>query len=310
MPRSTRCSATRAASPGCASRTWTTDATREACVQGVFIAIGHKPNTDILSKRPARDGRRLSSPRAGATATRRRPAFRRVRCRRRYGPHLPPGGDFSRHRLHGRTSTPNATSTPRRLSRPMSRRAPAPGQPATQERDAGRGAETRPRPFAALRKQLQQARLPAPVSSPAPAKRIRHPLEKTLQRRCRSCTGARRGGVSSSSGAASALVRPIARHPDSVEIHRPRSARGHANRGGRGTEEPVRARPETDPLRAAYGGVMMPLRIPAEWRSTHRCVTTPAMQAVRIPRRRCDPICDRAACGRRRQRSGSALSWW
>ncbi len=142
----------------------------------------------------------------------------------------------------------------------MSRRAPAPGPAGNPGRDA-QGAVPKPAsPFAALRKQLQQRALPAPVSSPAPAKRIRHPL----------------GEDSSSAGAdraqepdAEALelfrrsvgaVRPV-RGTDRVEIHRPRPAPRPRTQAveDEETAEPVRARPETDPLRAAYEGVM-PLR--------------------------------------------------
>ena len=56
--RWTKCWATRPASPACASRAPRTAAPRTSRCTGVFIAIGHKPNTEHL-RRPARAGRRL-----------------------------------------------------------------------------------------------------------------------------------------------------------------------------------------------------------------------------------------------------------
>ena len=142
----------------------------------------------------------------------------------------------------------------------MSRRAPAPGPAGTPGRDA-QGAVPKPAsPFAALRKQLQQRALPAPVSSPAPARRIRHPLEEDS-----SSAGADRAQEPDAEALelfrrSVGAVRPV-RGTDRVEIHRPRPAPRPRTQAveDEETEEPVRARPETDPLRAAYEGVM-PLR--------------------------------------------------
>ena len=68
-PRSTKCWATPAASPAC-GRARSRAATRRHRLSGVFIAIGHKPNTDMF------EGQLIwstatSSPWAGAAAMRR-----------------------------------------------------------------------------------------------------------------------------------------------------------------------------------------------------------------------------------------------
>ena len=44
----TKCWATRPASPACASRATKDGATKDIALTGVFIAIGHKPNTSIF----------------------------------------------------------------------------------------------------------------------------------------------------------------------------------------------------------------------------------------------------------------------
>jgi thioredoxin reductase (NADPH) len=48
--------ATIPALPACASRTLQTGATQNVDVFGVFIAIGHKPNTDIFAGQLAMEG--------------------------------------------------------------------------------------------------------------------------------------------------------------------------------------------------------------------------------------------------------------
>ena len=79
----------------------TTARTEELKVTGCFIAIGHKPNTDIFAgqlemkdgyivTKSGLDGQRHRDQRPG-----------RVRRGRRAGPRLPPGGHQRGHRLHG-----------------------------------------------------------------------------------------------------------------------------------------------------------------------------------------------------------------
>lgn len=139
----------------------------------------------------------------------------------------------------------------------MSRRAAASrpsGSP--QGRDAQGPAAKPASPFAALRKQLQRAQ-PAPSPAPSPAKRIRHPLEEDT-------AGARADRAQEPDAEELELfrrsvgaVRPV-RGTDRVEIDRPRPAplpRTQAVEDEE-SEEPARARPETDPLRAAYEGVV------------------------------------------------------
>ena len=74
--RWTKCWATRPASPAYASRTSGPATTKDLAVKGLFIAIGHTPNTQIFDG-PARDGERLHRhPGRRATATRPPPACR------------------------------------------------------------------------------------------------------------------------------------------------------------------------------------------------------------------------------------------
>ncbi len=81
-----------------ADRTRVTGAVSELAVDGVFIGIGHVPNTklfkgqlDAQRERLHQDARRLAHQRAG-----------RVRRRRRAGSRLPPGRHGRRIGLHGR----------------------------------------------------------------------------------------------------------------------------------------------------------------------------------------------------------------
>ena len=78
-----------------------TNKNKTLALKGLFIAIGHTPNTQIFAghldmengyivTRGGRQGRRHRHQRAW-----------RVRCGRRAGPRLPPGGDQRRQRLHG-----------------------------------------------------------------------------------------------------------------------------------------------------------------------------------------------------------------
>lgn len=90
-----------------------TGATEELALQGVFIAIGHSPNTQIFAgqldmkdgyivTRGGRDGMATMTSVPGG-----------VRRRRRAGPRLPPGHHQRRHRLHGgagRAALPRAAA--------------------------------------------------------------------------------------------------------------------------------------------------------------------------------------------------------
>ena len=100
--RSTKCWATSPASPACASSPRKTARPRSSTLTGCFIAIGHKPNTDIFAgqlemkngyiiTKSGLERQRDRDQRAG-----------RVRRGRRAGPRLPPGGHQRRHGLHGR----------------------------------------------------------------------------------------------------------------------------------------------------------------------------------------------------------------
>ena len=75
-----------------------TGAEKELATDGVFIAIGHSPNTELFKGKLA-DGRRgLSDHQARFDRHRRRG---RLRGGRRAGQDLPPGRNGGRHRLHG-----------------------------------------------------------------------------------------------------------------------------------------------------------------------------------------------------------------
>jgi cation diffusion facilitator CzcD-associated flavoprotein CzcO len=69
-------------------------------LHGVFIAIGHKPNTDIFEGQLDMAGGYITSQRHRGQRHRDQRA-RRVRRRRRRRPRLPPGDHLGRLRLHG-----------------------------------------------------------------------------------------------------------------------------------------------------------------------------------------------------------------
>ena len=71
--RSTKCSATTAASPACASRPRKDGATTDLALHGCFIAIGHQPNTEIFEGQlDMKDGYIVT--RSGLSGLPRRPA--------------------------------------------------------------------------------------------------------------------------------------------------------------------------------------------------------------------------------------------
>ena len=116
-----------------------TGARWEAAVDGLFVAIGHEPNTGDLP-RPARPAsERLHQGGAGHHEDL---GARRLRGRRRPGLHLPPGRDRRRHAAAWRPSKPSATSRP--TSPTTSAGANGPGSPGYgTERRRGRGRSRR-----------------------------------------------------------------------------------------------------------------------------------------------------------------------
>ena len=76
-----------------------TGAVTERACDGVFVAIGHTPVTELVAGPAAARSRRLHPDRAGFDGDR---DPRRVRRRRRQGQGIPAGGDGRRSRLHGR----------------------------------------------------------------------------------------------------------------------------------------------------------------------------------------------------------------
>ena len=76
----------------------------------MFVAIGHRPNTDLFTGMLDMDENGYLVTRPGTTYTN---VDRRVRLRRRAGPHLPPGDHGRRFRLHGGDRLPSAGSSPR-----------------------------------------------------------------------------------------------------------------------------------------------------------------------------------------------------
>ena len=99
-----------------------TPQTQELKVQGVFIAIGHTPNTQIFEGQVDMANGYIAvqgGSQGNATAT---SVARRVRgggCRR---PRLSPGGDLRRHGLHGRAGRRGLPRGPAALTAPGSRR--------------------------------------------------------------------------------------------------------------------------------------------------------------------------------------------
>ena len=68
-------------------------------VTGLFVAIGHRPNTDLFKGVLDMDDNGYLVTQPGLVVHQHR---RRLRLRRRAGPHLPPGDHRRRLRLHGR----------------------------------------------------------------------------------------------------------------------------------------------------------------------------------------------------------------
>jgi len=79
------------------------DSTQDFDLDGVFIAIGHKPNTSLFDGQLEMEHGYLkvqSGPQGNATSLQ---YPRGIRCRRRRRSHLPSGHHLCRHRLHGGT---------------------------------------------------------------------------------------------------------------------------------------------------------------------------------------------------------------
>ncbi len=90
-----------------------TGATEDIALMGVFIAIGHKPNTDLFAGQ-LEHGKRLHRHRGRAQRQcHRHQHSRRVRRRRRAGPHLQAGHHLGRHRLPGRARRREVPRQPR-----------------------------------------------------------------------------------------------------------------------------------------------------------------------------------------------------
>ena len=104
---STRCSATTArASPASALKSTVDGEIEELAASGVFLAIGHTPNTDFLEGQLELDEKKyIQLDEAAAHLHQRRG---RVRRRRRGRQLLPPGGHGGRHRAAWRRWTPSA----------------------------------------------------------------------------------------------------------------------------------------------------------------------------------------------------------
>ena len=75
-----------------------TDELTELPVTGVFVAIGHQPNTDLFKGQLDMEDNGYLITRPGSTYTN---VDGRVRLRRRAGPHLPSGHHGGRLGLHG-----------------------------------------------------------------------------------------------------------------------------------------------------------------------------------------------------------------
>ena len=89
------------ASPACACVDAKTGATQELPVHGVFIAIGHTPNTQIFEGQLDMAGGYIKVKGGSRRQRDRDQRAGRVRRGRRRRPRLSPGGHLRRHRLHG-----------------------------------------------------------------------------------------------------------------------------------------------------------------------------------------------------------------
>ena len=142
--------------------------TRDLKVTGCFIAIGHKPNTDLFAGQLEMKGGYIVTQHGPRGQRHRHQRPRRVRRGRRAGPRLPPGGHQRRHRLHGRARRRQVPGEPRLLK--PARPGPA---PAGRRRRPLPPRDARRRAGAPLEPRLAPARPAAARARAAPGGRAR-----------------------------------------------------------------------------------------------------------------------------------------
>ncbi len=167
---------------GAVLRTMKSDATQNLSVHGVFIAIGHTPNTQIFEGQLDMAGGYIKvkgGSEGNATAT---SAAGRVRRGRRRRPRVPAGGHVGRHGMHGGIRCRGVSGRPLTLSDRRDGEAVRPQGAATR-----RPSESAPAP------RLTAAPAPAPSSdgeARARRRQARRRRHRPLARRsptCRSC---------------------------------------------------------------------------------------------------------------------------
>ena len=100
-----------------------TDETEDVDAGALFVAIGHDPNTKLFVDQLDHDANGYLVTKAGHD---RDEHPRRLRGRRRAGPHLPPGRDRRRQRLYGRSRRGAVPRGARRATRGTALTAPRP----------------------------------------------------------------------------------------------------------------------------------------------------------------------------------------